>query len=102
MASIRGLRSFRSRHVQRVLADAVAMDCDGMPLERRFHDRVRRLRAQVEHADRDARQVACGGTHGCLEFVELFFTRPPFTPDGGVAEEADERGALRQDLLEMA
>src|SRR5688500_7376993 len=75
------LHSGRSGNVERILADAVAVNGERMAFERRLHDRVRRLRPQIEHADRHARQIQRRGAHRGLELVELLFGRPSSLPD---------------------
>src|SRR5918995_5306558 len=94
--------SCRSWQVKWVLADAVVMDGDGMTFEGRLQNRLRGLRAEVEHADGDARRIQGGGTDRRFQLVELLLRRPTFAPDGCVAQEADEGRTLTQYVLEVA
>ena len=90
-----------SGNVVRVLANAVAVQRDGVALERGFHDRARGLLPYVEHADRDARHGKGRLAHRRLELVELVLPGPAFAPHRGVAEEPDQGRARIQDPAEM-
>src|SRR5687768_1830522 len=80
----------RSGYVERILADTVAKDGDGMTFERRFQDRLRGLRSEVEHADRDTGQFQRGGADRRFQLVEFLFRRPSFMPHGCVPQKTNE------------